>query len=62
MPMGLSISPSICQSYINAILECLQRRKYCKKIVDDLLSFTPSKNLHTSKLEDLLKNITKEWT
>ena len=27
MPMGLNISPSIWQSYINTILECLQSRK-----------------------------------
>ena len=26
MPMGLNISPSIWQSYINTILECLQSR------------------------------------
>ena len=32
MPMGLNILPSIWQSYINAILECLQNRKYCKAI------------------------------
>ena len=37
MPMGWNISPSIWQSYINAILECLQSRKYCKAIKDDLL-------------------------
>ena len=43
MPMGLNISPSILQSYINAILECLQSRKYCKAIMDNLLLFTPSK-------------------
>ena len=36
MPMGLNISPSIWQSYINAILDCLQNRKYCKTIMDDL--------------------------
>ena len=30
MPMGLNISPSIWQSYINAILDCLQSRKYCE--------------------------------
>ena len=30
MPMGLNISPSIWQSYINAILVCVQSRKYCK--------------------------------
>ena len=29
MPVGLNISPSIWQLYINAILDCLQSRKYC---------------------------------
>ena len=53
MPMGLNISPSIWQSYINAILDCLKSRKYCKAIMDDLLLFTPSKS-HMDKLEDLL--------
>ena len=43
MPMGLNISLSIWISYINAILECQQSRKYCKAIMDDLLYFTPSK-------------------
>ena len=28
MPMRLNISPSIWQSYINAILNCLQNKKY----------------------------------
>ena len=55
MPMGLNISPSIWQSYINAILECLRSRKYCKGIMDNLLLFTPTKKAHISKLEDLLK-------
>ena len=59
MPMGLNISPSIWQSYINAILECLQSRKYCKVIMDDLLLFTPTKKAHISKLEDLLKALLK---
>ena len=45
MPMGLNISPSIWQSYINAILNCLQSKKYCEAIMDDLLLFTPSKIL-----------------
>ena len=44
MPMGLNIPPSIWQSYINAILNCLQSKKYCEAIMDDLLLFTPSKN------------------
>ena len=52
--MGLNISPSILQSYINAILECLQSRKYCEAMMDDLLLFTSSKKSHKAKLEDLL--------
>ena len=59
MPMGLNISPSIWQSYINAILDCLQSKKYCEAIMDDLLLFTPSKEAHMSKLEDLLKALLK---
>ena len=55
VPMGMNISPSIWQSYINAILDCLQSRKYCEAIIDDLLLFTPSKD----KLEDLLKALLK---
>ena len=57
--MGLNISHSIWQSYINAILDCLQSRKYCKAIVDDLLLFTPSKKSHMDKLEDLLRALVK---
>ena len=43
------------QSYINAILNCLQSKKYCEAIMDDLLLFTPLKGSHMAKLEDLLK-------
>ena len=59
MPIGLNILPSIWQSYINVILDCLQSRKYCKAIMDDLLLFTPSKETHMNKLEDLLKGLLK---
>ena len=59
MPMGLNISPSIWQSYINAILDCLQNRKYCEAIMDDVLLFTPSKGSHRDKLEDLLNALLK---
>ena len=59
MPTGLNISPSIWQSYINAILDCLQSRKYCEAIMDDELLFTPSKDSHMNKLEDLLKTLLK---
>ena len=58
MPMGLNISPSLWQSYINVILECLQSRKYHKAIIDDLLLFMQSKKLHIAKL-DLLKALLK---
>ena len=54
MPMGLNISPSIWQSYINAILDCLQSKKFCEAIMDDLILFTPSKESHMNKLEDIL--------
>ena len=57
--MGLNISPPIWQSYINAILSCLQSRKYCEAIMDDLLLFTPTKSSHFEKLEDLLKALHK---
>ena len=57
--MGLNESPSIWQSYINAILDCLQSRKCCGAIMNDLLLFTPSKSSHVAKLEDLLKELLK---
>ena len=59
MPMGLNISPPIWQSYINVILSCLQSRKHCGVIMDDLLLFTPTKLSHFEKLEDLLKALHK---
>ena len=49
MPVGLNISPSIYQLYINPILECLQSRKYCEAIMDDL-------SLFKDLLKALLKN------
>ena len=57
--MGLDISPAIWKSYINAILSCLQNRKYCEAIRDYLLLFTPMKSSHFEKLEDLLKALHK---
>ena len=54
MPMGLSISPTVWQSYINAILSCLSSRKYCEAVMDDLLLFMPNKQTHFEKLVDLL--------
>ena len=59
MSMGLNISPLIWQSYINETLNCLQRKKNCEAIMDDLLLFTPSKNSHLTILEDLLKELLK---
>ena len=57
--MGLNVSPPIWQTYINTILNCLESRKYCEVIMDDLLLFTPSKQSHMRKLEDLVKALPK---
>ena len=57
--MGLNVSPLIWQSYINTILNCLESRKYYEAIMDDLLLFTPSKQMHMRILEDLLKALLK---
>ena len=59
MPVGLNISPANWQSYINAILSCLQSWKYCEGIMDDLLLFTQMKSSHFNMLEDLLKALHK---
>ena len=59
MPMGLNVSPPIWQTYINTILNCLDSRKYCEAILDNLLLFTPSKQSHMRKLEDFLKALLK---
>ena len=58
-PIRLNISSSIWQSYIYAILDSSQSRKYCKAIMDDLLLFTPTKKSHMTKLENLLKALLK---
>ena len=57
--MELNISLAVWQSYINAILSCLSSRKHCETIMDDLLLFTPDKQSHFDKLEDLLKALCK---
>ena len=57
--MGLNILSSIWQCYINAILDCLQGKKYCEAIMDDLILFTPSKESHIKKLEDILSALLK---
>ena len=59
VPMRLNISPVVWQSYINAILSCILSRKYCEAIMDDLLLFTPNKQSHFEKLENLLKALHK---
>ena len=50
MPIGLNISPSVWQSYINAILDCLESKKHCEAIVEDLLLFTTTKKSHMGKI------------
>ena len=59
--MGLNISPSIWQSYINVILDCLATRKHCKAIMDDLLTFYPLKESTYAKI-GRPKSFAQEWT
>ena len=59
MPMGNNISPAVWQLYINVILSVLSSRKYCEVIMDDLLLFTPNKQMHFEKLVDLLRALCK---
>ena len=59
MPAGLNISPSIWQSHINVILDCLQSIKYSEAIMDNLLLFITTKKSHITKLEVLLKALLK---
>ena len=40
-------------------LDCLETRKHCEAIMDNLLLFTPTKKAHIAKLEDLLKALLK---
>ena len=56
MLMGLNISPTVWQSYINDILSCLSCQKYCEAIMDDLLLFNQT---HFEKLIDLLQALCK---
>ena len=46
MPVGLNVSPPIWQTHINTILNCLESRKHCEAIMDNLLLFIPFKH-HT---------------
>ena len=59
MPMRLNVSPPIWQTYMKTILNCLESRKYCEAIMDDVLLFKPSNQSHMRKLEDLLKAFLK---
>ena len=59
LSMGLDVSPLIWQTYRNTILNCLESRKYCEAIMDDLLLFMASKQSHMRKLEYLLKALLK---
>ena len=57
--MGLNISPSNWQSYMNASLNSLQSRKYSEAIMDHLLLFATTKKSHIAKQEDLLEALLK---
>ena len=55
MPMGLSTSPAIWQSYINAILSSIPDKSKYLAIIDDPLLHSTKHN-HFKYLEDLLKH------
>ena len=55
--MELNILPSVWQSYINVVLDCLQIRKYCEAIMDDLLLFNSIKEITHNKIRRLIKSI-----
>ena len=59
LPMGLNISPSIWQLYIYAILDCLETRKHCKALMDDVFTFYSYKESTYGKIKDLLKALLK---
>ena len=40
-PENFNVFPPIWQSYMNTILNCLESRKHCEAIMDDLLLFYP---------------------
>ena len=42
-------------------LDCLQNRKYCEAIMDDLLLFTSSKKSHMDKTGRFFKALLKNW-
>ena len=44
---------------MNTILDCLQSRRHCETMTDDLLLFTLSRESYVSKLEDLIKALLK---
>ena len=52
MSMGLNISPSFWQPYINMILDCLQSGKYCEATV-----VNPDKEITYSKIRRFIKSI-----
>ena len=58
MPMGPNVSPPIWQSYINAILDRLESRKYCEAIMGNLLLFASPKAISHDKTGRLTKGIT----
>ena len=43
------------------ILNCLESRRYCEAIMDDMLLFTPSKQMHMRKVEDFTQGLAQKW-
>ena len=61
MPMGLNISPSILQSYINTILDCLQNTEYCEAIYGRSFVIHPVKEFSHGQIGGFVKGIVEKW-
>ena len=59
-PVGLNVSPPIWQTYISTILNCLESRKYCEAIMDDIAIYA-FKVIPYKKVGRLIKGIAQEW-
>ena len=62
MPMGLNISPSIWQSYINAILDCLEMKKTLWSNNGWSFTFYSHKESTYGKIRRFIEGFAKEWT
>ena len=61
MPMGLNISPPIWQSYINAILSCLQSRKILWSNYGQSITLHPNQVISLRKARRFVESFMQKW-